>query len=36
MAVLAVMLFVCAAHGKLPTALGERLDVNFSTAATRM
>ena len=36
MAVLAVMLFVCAAHGKLPAGLGERLDVNFSTAAIRI
>lgn len=36
MAVLAVMLFVCAAHGKLPTALAERLVVNFLTAAIRV
>ncbi len=33
MTVLTVMLFVCAAHGKLPTALAKRLDVNFAPAA---
>ena len=34
--VLTVMLFLCAAHGKLPTALAERLVVIFAQAAIGM
>lgn len=36
MAVLTVTLFVCTAHGKLPTALAKRLALNFAPAAIGM